>query len=210
MNDKIQENAQKTVLIVDDDASFVRVLGRALAQYDYAVWPTETMADATAAIDAVKPDYAVIDLHLDDGSGLDLLEHMRASSPATRSVVLSGYIDTSTAVAAMRLGAIDCLIKPVDIADLVGTLQTGGSARHVLPERIIEPAEVRLQHVLARWEKNDRNTMQTAKALGMHRRTLQRILGRAGIGREDRNDTKAPSDFAKLRRLYRVWSRSVA
>ncbi len=197
-----------TILIVDDDAPFVRVLGRSLDRQGYEVITAVTVASAKAVIDDASLDFAVVDLHLDGDSGFEVLEYLAAHSPLTRAVLLSGYATPASAVRAMKLGAVDCLAKPVDVEAVVQALTGGESAARALPDAIMDPAEVRLQHVLAHWEKNDRNTMQTAKLLGMHRRTLQRILKRAGVGRDEDDPSVPPSRFAKLRRLYQVWSRS--
>lgn len=197
-----------TLLIVDDDAPFVRVLGRSMGRLGYEIFTAVTVAEAKAIIDEVSPVFAVVDLHLADDSGFEVFEYLSARSPETRAVLLSGYATPSSAVRAMKLGAVDCLTKPVDVEALVQALTGGARNPNELPESIMEPSEVRLQHVLAHWEKNDRNTMQTAKILGMHRRTLQRILKRAGVGRDEDEPLEPPSRFAKLRRLYQVWSRT--
>ncbi len=207
MTQNASPKADMTLLIVDDDAPFVRVLSRSMSRLGYAVWPAETVSQALSAIDAVAPDYAIVDLHMDGDSGFEVFEYLNARSPDTRAVLLSGYATPASAVRAVKLGAVDCLAKPVDADALVQALTAGEDSARQLPENVMDPSEVRLQHVLAHWEKNDRNTMQTAKLLGMHRRTLQRILKRAGIGRDEDDPLEPPSRFAKLRRLYQVWSR---
>ena len=208
-----QQNAcldQKTLLVVDDDAPFLRVLGRAMAQQGFAVWPAETVEEAKAAVHAIRPDCAVVDLHLSGASGFEVLEYINEHSRGTRVVLVSGYVTPALAVRAMKLGATDCLAKPVDMEMLMQSLVCDEADAKHPPEVATEPSEVRLQHVLAHWEKNDRNTMQTAKMLGMHRRTLQRILKRAGIGRDGDGADVSMTHFGKLRRLYQLWSRSMA
>lgn len=209
MKQTLHPSNQMTVLIVDDDGLFARVLGRALSRRGLAVWPAQTAAEARCATDAIQPDFAVVDLHLAGDSGFDVLEHLSAHSANTRTVVLSGYATPALAVRAMKLGAVDCLTKPVDIEVLAQALTGTPEPSASRTDTVMEPSEARLHHVLAHWEKNDRNTMQTAKVLGMHRRTLQRILKRAGFGRSDMDLAGKPTQFSKLRRLYQVWSRAL-
>ena len=208
MSKNTDTKTDMTLLIVDDDAPFVRVLGRAMSRMGYDVFSAVTAAQARAVIDEHPPQFAIVDLHLNGDSGFEVFEYLKDRAPQTRAVLLSGYATPASAVRAMKLGAVDCLTKPVDVEALVQALAGGEQIQSDLPERIMEPSEVRLQHVLAHWEKNDRNTMQTAKILGMHRRTLQRILKRAGVGRDEDEPQEPPSRFAKLRRLYQVWSRT--
>lgn len=195
-------------MLVDDDVTFLRVLTRSMSKIGYSVWPAHTLEEARQAVDAVKPDYAVVDLHLDDENGLDLLDHLKAHSPTTVAVILSGYVDVASAVSAVKRGAIDCLAKPVDADELDTCLKTARARRQKVPERVMDPSEAKVQHILAHWEKNDRNTTKTAETLGMHRRSLQRILLRAGMGRDGR---PAPvSRWTKMRRLYAVWTRDLS
>lgn len=197
----------KSLLLVDDDVTFLRVLSRSMSKIGYTVWPAQNMADARAAIDAIKPDYAVIDLHLGDSNGLDLVDYLRTASPKTTAVILSGYVNVPSAVSAVKRGAVDCLAKPVDADELDTCLKSAPAWRQKVPEHVMDPSEAKVQHILAHWEKNDRNTTRTAETLGMHRRSLQRILLRAGMGRERANDR--PSRWTKMRRLYAVWTRGL-
>lgn len=194
------------MLLVDDDPAFLRVMSRAISRRGYAVWPAHDLAEARSALASVSPDYAVIDLHLGKDSGLDLLEELAETSPRTVCAILSGYVDIPTAVTAVKLGAIDCLAKPVDAEELDACLRAGKRRERALPDQILAPGKAKTQHILAHWEKNDRNTTKAAEALGMHRRSLQRILIRAGFGRSRTNADQKPSNWIKLRRLYSVWS----
>ncbi len=199
-----------TLLIVDDDAPLLRLLARAMGRKGYAVWPALSCAEAFQAIKAVPPDYAVVDLRLDDGSGLDVVEYLRAHCPQTTTVVLSGYANLSLTVSAIQNGAADCLPKPVDAEDLHKALISARSGRRNLPEQFQEPREVRLQHVLSRWEKNNRNTTKTAAELNLHRRSLQRLLRNAGVF-SDHTTTPPPASMGtKLRRIYEVWARTLS
>ncbi|MEM8687872.1 MAG: response regulator [Pseudomonadota bacterium] len=197
-----------SLLLVDDDVTFLRVLTRSMSKIGYSVWPAHTLEEARKAVAAVKPDFAVVDLHLDDENGLDVLDHLKLHSPRTVSVILSGYVDVASAVSAVKRGATDCLAKPVDADELDTCLKTARTRRQKVPDRVMNPSEAKVQHILAHWEKNDRNTTKTAETLGMHRRSLQRILLRAGMGRDGRPDV--PSRWTKMRRLYAVWTRDIS
>ncbi len=197
-----------SLLLVDDDVTFLRVLTRSMSKIGYSVWPAHTLEEARKAVEAVKPDFAVVDLHLDDENGLDVLDYLKTHSPRTVPVILSGYVDVASAVSAVKRGAVDCLAKPVDADELDTCLKSARARRQKVPERVMDPSEAKVQHILAHWEKNDRNTTKTAETLGMHRRSLQRILLRAGMGRDGR--PKVPSRWTKMRRLYAVWSRDIS
>ncbi len=197
----------KSLLLVDDDVTFLRVLTRAMSRMGYTVWPAHTLQEAHAAIQAIKPDYAIIDLHLGENNGLDLLDYIRERSPRTSAVILSGYANIASAVTAIKRGAVDCLAKPVDADELDTCLKSARARTPAVPNKVISPTEAKIQHILAHWEKNDRNTTKTAEVLGMHRRSLQRILLRAGMGRQERIKTFTP--WTKLRRLYSVWARNL-
>ena len=196
-----------SLLLVDDDASFLRVMTRSLSHLGYAVWPARSKKEAIDAIFAIEPDYAVIDLHLGQENGLDILALLRDHSPETKSVILSGYANLETAVSSIKLGALDCLPKPMNAEELHHCFQQQFLDRNSKRVDIIHPNEARLQHILAHWEKNNRNTTQTAYSLRMNRRTMQRILKSAGMSREANCRLENPSRFSKLRRLYQVWSR---
>lgn len=199
----------QSILLVDDDVTFLRVLSRSMSRMGYTVWPAQTIEEACAAIDAIKPDYAVIDLHLDERNGLDLVDYLRTTSPRTVAVILSGYVNVASAVSAVKRGAIDCLAKPVDADELDSCLKSAPAWRQKIPENVMHPSEAKVQHILAHWEKNNRNTTKTAETLGMHRRSLQRILIRAGMGRDRERGTQSPSRWTKMRRLYAVWTRGL-
>ena len=200
----------KSLLIVDDDAAFLRVLSRAMSKLGYVVWPAETLEDAKRAVEAISPDFAVVDLHLGDENGIDVVDYISESSPKTTTVMLSGYVNETTVVRAIKAGAADCLVKPVDADELDSCLETVRAGKAQLPEQFINPTEARARHILAHWEKNDRNTSKTAEILGMHRRSLQRILIRVGMGRNVKFQDREPSAWIKMRRLYSVWSRPKA
>jgi two-component system response regulator RegA len=167
-----------TLLLADDDTSFRQRLAVTLGRRGFAVTAAASLADARAALAAGVPDYAVVDLRLGDGNGLDLVAELRARSPAVRVVVLTGYGNLATAVAAVKEGAIDYLAKPADPEDLVTALLAPEGER---PEPPVEPMSadrVRWEHIQRVYELCDRNVSETARRLKMHRRTLQRILAK--------------------------------
>ena len=211
----IQQNdiqtEQNHLLIVDDDNVFLRVLSRAMEKFGYTVSGAQSLDEVKSVTQDKKLSYAIVDLHLKNRSetGLDIIKHIKNISPTTTIIMLSGYANISTVVSAVKLGAVDCLTKPADPEQLHHTLMTKGNTSSIPIDQMTvkEPSEIRLQHIISYWEKNERNTSQTAKILKMHRRTLQRILDRAGIGRSKEEAQETYSPFTKLRRLYTVWSK---
>ncbi len=200
----------KSIMLIDDDAAFVRVLGRNLETLGYTISAATSISEARRQLADVQPDFAVIDVHLENESGLDALNLVRELSPSCVAVMLSGYIDIATAARAARIGAADCLVKPLGVEELEHALLIAAKRKPDQLPKMMSPSKARLQHIISRWEKNDRNTSKTAAILGMHRRTLQRILQNAGVVRDPDENLRAPTRFEKLRRLYRVWSDALA
>ena len=196
----------KTVLIVDDDEAFSRVLCRALSRRGFNAWPASNLQQAQAAVKAIKPDFAVVDLHLADENGLDVVRQIKQANPSTNVVMLSGYINLACAVQATKLGAADCLTKPIEPDELILALTSAKTDR---AEIVTKPEMARLNHIIANWEKYDRNTTKTAQALRMQRRTLQRILHRLGLQRAKGEQLEKAPGLMKLRRIYRVWARHI-
>lgn len=206
----IQHTETPTLLLVDDDKVFVRVLSKAMSRLGYTVWTATNTQEAYSILGQFQPTYAVVDLHLRDESGLDVIDCVKQHAPETITIMLSGYANLATAVSATKLGAVDCLPKPIDAEELHHALLCKGKEMHIPLSKVnvTEPTQARLQHILAHWEKNDRNTTKTAKAMKMHRRTVQRILNRVGVSRNENDHSDHHSAFGKLRRLYRVWTQS--
>ncbi|MBU1279089.1 MAG: ActR/PrrA/RegA family redox response regulator transcription factor, partial [Alphaproteobacteria bacterium] len=127
---------------------------------------------------ARPPAYAVVDLRLEDGNGLDVVEVLREKRPDSRIVVLTGYGAIATAVAAVKIGATDYLSKPADANDIVNALLANGDALPPPPENPMSADRVRWEHIQRVYELCDRNVSETARRLNMHRRTLQRILAK--------------------------------
>ena len=170
--------ADKSLLIVDDDESFLRRLERAMEKRGFEVEATDSVAGGKAIATARPPAYAVIDLRLEDGNGLDVVELLREKRPDARIVVLTGYGAIATAVAAVKIGATDYLSKPADANDITTALLADSDDMPPPPENPMSADRVRWEHIQRVYELCDRNVSETARRLNMHRRTLQRILAK--------------------------------
>lgn len=174
-----QPESERTLLIVDDDEPLCQRLARAMERRGFIVRTADTVATGVAAATEEPPVFAVVDLRLGDGSGLDVVKAVRKFRPNARIVMLTGYGNIATAVAAVKAGAVDYLPKPVD-ADAVerALLATTDTALPPPPEDPMSADRVRWEHIQRVFEQCDRNVSETARRLKMHRRTLQRILGK--------------------------------
>lgn len=168
----------KTLLLVDDDEPFLRRLERAMIKRGFEVEAAGSVAAGTAIATARPTAYAVIDLRLEDGNGLDVVEVLREKRPDSRIVVLTGYGAIATAVAAVKIGATDYLSKPADANDITNALLASGDELPPPPENPMSADRVRWEHIQRVYELCDRNVSETARRLNMHRRTLQRILAK--------------------------------
>lgn len=169
---------EKTLLIVDDDEPFRKRLGRAMEKRGFEVTLAESVAAGVAAARRSAPAYAVVDLRLLDGNGLDVVEVIRSVRESARVVVLTGYGAIATAVAAVKLGAVDYLSKPADADDVESALLSNEGDKPPPPEKPMSADRVRWEHIQRVYELCDRNVSETARKLNMHRRTLQRILAK--------------------------------
>ncbi|MEP5757961.1 MAG: ActR/PrrA/RegA family redox response regulator transcription factor [Litoreibacter sp.] len=168
----------KTLLIVDDDEPFLRRLARAMEKRGFIPEMAESVAGGKAIATARPPAYAVVDLRLEDGNGLDVVEVLRERRPDARIVVLTGYGAIATAVAAVKIGATDYLSKPADANDVTNALLANTDKLPPPPENPMSADRVRWEHIQRVYELCDRNVSETARRLNMHRRTLQRILAK--------------------------------
>ncbi len=175
-NELIGEDA--SLLVVDDDGPFLRRLGRAMESRGFDVEMAESVAAGRAVIKAGAPKYAVIDLRLGDGNGLELIEAIRKKRDDTRIIMLTGYGNIATAVNAVKLGAIDYLAKPADADEVFAALTREPGEKVEPPENPMSADRVRWEHIQRVYEMCDRNVSETARRLNMHRRTLQRILAK--------------------------------
>jgi two-component system response regulator RegA len=168
----------RSLLIVDDDQPFLVRLARALERRGFAVKTAETVAAGIAAAKSSPPAFALLDLRLADGSGLEIVSAVRAARPDSRIVMLTGYGNIATAVAAVKAGAVDYLAKPADADQVVAALLAQESGLPPPPENPMSADRVRWEHIQRVFEQCDRNVSETARRLNMHRRTLQRILSK--------------------------------
>ena len=168
----------KTLLLVDDDEPFLKRLARAMEKRGFAPEMAGSVAAGRAIATARPPAYAVVDLRLEDGNGLDVVEVLRDKRPDCRVVVLTGYGAIATAVAAVKIGAVDYLSKPADANDVTAALLAKPDELPPPPENPMSADRVRWEHIQRVYELCDRNVSETARRLNMHRRTLQRILAK--------------------------------
>jgi two-component system response regulator RegA len=170
--------SERTLLIVDDDAPLCQRLARAMERRGFVVATAESVTAGVAAATAHPPAFAVVDLRLGDGSGLDVVSALRSARPGARIVVLTGYGNIATAVAAVKAGALDYLPKPADADAVERALLASEGQTPEPPEDPMSADRVRWEHIQRIFELCDRNVSETARRLKMHRRTLQRILSK--------------------------------
>jgi two-component system, response regulator RegA len=167
-----------SLLIVDDDQPFRERLARAMERRGFAISTAGSVAAGIAAARTTPPAFAVIDLRLGDGSGLEIVAAIRESRPASRIIVLTGYGNIATAVAAVKAGAVDYLAKPADADAIEAALRAPEGSLPPPPDNPMSADRVRWEHIQRVYEQCDRNVSETARRLNMHRRTLQRILNK--------------------------------
>jgi len=168
----------QVLLIVDDDKAFLQRLARAMEKRGYITETAESVAEARVKVETTNPAFAVVDMRLEDGNGLDVIEMLRAKRPEARAIILTGYGNIATAVTAVKLGAVDYLSKPADADEIHAALMQKKDARALPPENPMSADRVRWEHIQRVYELCDRNVSETARRLNMHRRTLQRILAK--------------------------------
>ena len=168
----------KSLLIVDDDKPFCQRLARAMESRGFAVTTASSVAEGLAALADTPPAFAVIDMRLADGNGLDVISQLKARRPKARAIILTGYGNIVTAVTAVKLGAFDYLAKPADADEIFNALMATQHDKAALPENPMSADRVRWEHIQRIYELCGRNVSETARRLNMHRRTLQRILAK--------------------------------
>ena len=174
----VEHLEDRTLLIVDDDKPFLTRLSRAMEARGFHVTIADSVTAGIAAIHAAPPAFAVIDLRLADGNGLDVISDLKARRPDARGVILTGYGNIVTAVTAVKLGAFDYLAKPADADEIFGALMATRHDKAEVPENPMSADRVRWEHIQRIYELCGRNVSETARRLNMHRRTLQRILAK--------------------------------
>ena len=169
---------ERTLLIVEDDRSFLQRLAKALEQRGFTVATAELVADGMLQVEHAAPAFAIVDMRLGDGNGLDVISALKRRRPEARGIILTGYGNIATAVNAVKLGAVDYLAKPVDADDVVAALLAQDNTKIDPPENPMSADRVRWEHIQRIYEMCGRNVSETARRLNMHRRTLQRILAK--------------------------------
>ena len=167
-----------TLLIVDDDRAFLQRLTRAMETRGFAVEAAASVDEGLAILRHRPPAYAVVDMRLDDGNGIDVIAALKEIRPDSRAVVLTGYGNIATAVSAVKIGAVDYLAKPADADDVYNALVASPDDKALPPENPMSADRVRWEHIQRVYELCNRNVSETARRLNMHRRTLQRILAK--------------------------------
>ena len=176
VNADLPEDA--SLLIVDDDEPLRRRLGRAMERRGFKPSLAGSVREAIALAQAAPPAFAVVDLRLEDGDGIAVVNAIHEKREDCRVVILTGYGNIATAVAAVKAGAIDYLSKPADADDVEKALLAAEGERPEPPENPMSADRVRWEHIQRVYELCDHNVSETARRLGMHRRTLQRILAK--------------------------------
>ena len=169
---------ERSLLIVEDDKSFLLRLARAMESRGFQVTTAESVADGLLQVERSAPAFAVVDMRLGDGTGLDVISALKQRRPDARAIILTGYGNIATAVSAVKIGALDYLAKPVDADDVVATLLALEYRKAEPPEHPMSADRVRWEHIQRIYELCGRNVSETARRLRMHRRTLQRILAK--------------------------------
>ena len=174
----LSDFSDKSVLILDDDDPLRGRLSRAMEKKGFVVKEAKSVAEGLQAAKNRAPSFALVDLRLEDGSGLDVVKELFRNKKDCRIVMLTGYGNLPTAVAAIKAGAIDYMAKPVDADDVEAALLASPESKAKPPENPMSADRVKWEHIHRVFELCNRNVSETARRLKMHRRTLQRILSK--------------------------------
>ena len=174
----INNYEDKSLLIVDDDNPFRERLARAMEKKGFVVTQAESVIKGLDSLKLTKPAFAVVDLRLNDGNGLEVVKEIQNLNTHSRIIMLTGYGNIPTAVAAIKHGAIDYLAKPADADDVEKALLADPKSKAQPPENPMTADRVKWEHIHRVFELCNRNVSETARRLKMHRRTLQRILSK--------------------------------
>lgn len=168
----------RSLVIVDDDKAFLQRLLRAMEGRGFEVRAAESVQEGLDLIRQLAPAFAVVDMRLEDGNGLDVIAELGRLRPNARAIILTGYGNIATAVTAVKLGAVDYLAKPADADEITDALLAPANSKAPPPENPMSADRVRWEHIQRVYELCNRNVSETARRLNMHRRTLQRILAK--------------------------------
>ena len=168
----------KELIIVDDDFPFRERLSRSMQKKGFNVENFSNSLETIQRINIKKFDYAIVDMRLEDGSGLELIKKMKEKYPNIKSLLLTGYGNIATAVAAIKSGAIDYLPKPAEVDQIYDALTSSKDTLPPPPNNPMTADRIRWEHIQRVFTQCNRNVSETARRLRMHRRTLQRILNK--------------------------------
>ena len=175
---KVADFTDKSLLIVDDDGPFRDRLSRAMEKKGFQVVQAESVKQGIKKARNLPPAFAVVDLRLSDGNGLEVVKEIQKIKKNSRIILLTGYGNIPTAVAAVKAGAIDYIPKPADADDVENALLASPETKAKPPENPMSADRVKWEHIHRVFELSNRNVSETARRLKMHRRTLQRILSK--------------------------------
>jgi two-component system, response regulator RegA len=175
---KLSDFVDKSLLILDDDDPLRARLARAMEKKGFVTKEAKSIQEGLEIAKKTPPNFAVVDLRLQDGNGLDVVKELHKNKKECRIVMLTGYGNLPTAVAAVKAGAIDYIAKPVDADDVEAALLALPESKAVPPENPMSADRVKWEHIHRVFELCNRNVSETARRLKMHRRTLQRILSK--------------------------------
>ena len=165
---KLSDFDNKSLLIVDDDNPFRDRLARAMEKKGFTVLQAESVQKGIQTVKTNKPGFAVVDLRLADGNGLEVVKEIQVSNPTSRIIMLTGYGNIPTAVAAIKEGAIDYLAKPADADDVEKALLADPEKKAEPPENPMSADRVKWEHIHRVFELCNRNVSETARRLKMH------------------------------------------
>jgi two-component system response regulator RegA len=168
----------RSLLIVEDDKALLERLARAMEGRGFTVTTAQSVSDGLLQVETAAPAFAIVDMRLGDGNGLDVISGIKKRRPEARALILTGYGNIATAVNAVKLGAVDYLAKPIDADDVAAALVAIDNKNIEPPKNPMSPNRVRWEHIQRIYELCDRNVSETARRLNMHRRTLQRVLAK--------------------------------
>tara|TARA_B100000674_G_scaffold255935_1_gene211028 strand:- start:926 stop:1453 length:528 start_codon:yes stop_codon:yes gene_type:complete len=166
------------LIIVDDDLPFRERLSRSMEKKGFVVESFSNFKESSERINSKNFDFAIVDMRLEDGSGLELIKEIKTTNPGTKSLLLTGYGNIATAVAAIKSGAIDYLPKPAEVDQIYDALTNSKNVLPPPPENPMTADRIRWEHIQRVFIQCNRNVSETARRLRMHRRTLQRILNK--------------------------------
>lgn len=198
------------LLIIDDDAPFSRVLQRAMSARSYDVRLAHSLSDTPEIATTFMPDFVLLDVNLSGQNGITLIPQIKTANPACHVVVFTSYGTVRSAAWAARQGASDYITKPADADELDHILKRCINRRTPLPENLATPEDAKEAHIVDFFERNDRRVSTTARMLGLHRRSLHRILERLGLQGNGAEFATRATTVGRAKRIMRLWTTVLA